>query len=47
MVVVVQNKLEAQESAGKETRQKQNLKETQKKHEANGFLGKFYHLKIR
>jgi len=30
MVAVVQNKLEEQESDGKETRQKQNLKETQK-----------------
>lgn len=43
-MVVVEN-LEGQESEGRETRQKPKWKETQKKHQANDVMGKFYRLK--
>lgn len=43
-MVIVEN-LEGQESDGTETRQKPKWKETQKKHQANGVMGKFYHLR--
>lgn len=42
--MIVENNLEGQEGDGTETRQKSKWKETQKKHQANGVTGKFYHL---